>query len=174
MTEMSPAVRRFAALAILVLLVMGSIEIVAWPLLGSAWQNLDELHALRLERAQLEQTDARPLLKAGDPVPVDLYVHATAAAQAMSQLSELVRSRAQTSTLTLNGMTPVPSASASLHSVALDVRLTGKEPDVISFLNAIESGRPLIRVSQWSLSTTEPAHDQVQLSARLVTAWGQP
>jgi len=174
MTEMSPFVRRFAALAILVLLVMGSIEIVAWPLLRSAWQNLDELRALRLERAQLEQTDARPLLRAGDPVPADLYLHATAAAQALSQLSELVRSRAQTSTLTLNGTTPVASASADLHSVALDVRLTGKEGDVISFLNVIEGGRPLIRLSQWSLSTTDPAHDQVQLSARLVTAWGQP
>ena len=60
MTEMSPFVRRFAALAILVLLVMGSIEIVAWPLLRSAWQNLDELRALRLDRGGLHLIAARP------------------------------------------------------------------------------------------------------------------
>ena len=174
MTELSPFVRKFAALAILALLVMGSIEFIAWPLLSGAWQNLDELRALRRERAQLEQTDARPMLKAGDAVPANLYLHATSPALAASQLSSLVTNLAGSSKLALNQISAVPGESAQARIVALDVRLVGKEEDVIGFLNTLEGGAPLIRLSQWSLATTDPTHDQVQLLGRLTAAWGQP
>ena len=174
MTELSPFVRKFAALTILAFLIMGSIELIAWPLLSGAWQNLDELRALRLERAQLEQTDARPMLKAGDAVPANLYLRATNSALAMSQLTNLVNNLARSSKLALNQMNAVPEDSAQARIVALDVRLAGKEEDVIGFLNTLEGGQPLIRLSQWSLSATDPAHDQVQFVGRLSAARGPP
>jgi len=174
MTELSPFVRKFAALTLLAFLVMGSIELIAWPLLSGAWQNVDELRALRLERAQLEQTDARPMLKAGDAVPANLYLHTTSSALAMNQLTSLVNNAARSSKLAINQINAVPDDAAQPRIVALDVRLAGKEEDVIGFLNRLEGGEPLIRLSQWSLSATDPAHDQVQFVGRLSAAWGQP
>jgi len=169
--QLSPFTRRLLALTILGLLMLGALNLLLLPVSGLIRSSLDDLADIRFERARLESIEARPDPVAGDAVPQDLYMHAASAKAAAAQLSSLITQTAQTAGVTVEQITEVLPDPATPRLVAAHLRVTGAEPSMMRFLNAVEGGKPLVRFVQWKLSAPQEPAGSMQLDAHAAAAW---
>ncbi len=169
--QLSPFTRRILALTLLGLLMLGAVNLLLLPVSGLIRSRLDHLADIRFERARLENVAARPSPAAGDAVPQDLYIHAASEKAAALQLSSLITQGAQTAGVTVEQVTEVLSDPPYSRLVATQLRVNGAELPMMRFLNAVESGKPLVRFVQWKLSAPQGPDGSMQLDATAAAAW---
>jgi len=170
--QLSPFTRKLLALTILFLLLAGVINLLVVPLVGLVHDNVAHLADVRFERLRLETIEARPNPPPGDPVPQELYIHAADARAAAAQLSSLITAAAQGNGLTVEQSTESLPDPPNPRLVAAQIRLSGPEAGMMRFLNALEGGKPLVRLAQWTLAAPDAPGGPMQLDAEAVAAWG--
>ncbi|MFD1034328.1 hypothetical protein ACFQ15_06655 [Sphingomonas hankookensis] len=91
---------------------------------------------------------------------------ADSAADARTRLAARVRANAAHGGVLVETLDPDAAAPASL--AVLTLRASGSEKAVLAFADALERGRPTVRLANWRLTA---APGGVRLDARLVAPW---
>lgn len=133
------------------------------PTTGTA---LGSLAAARAEHARLAALAARP----ASPPPLlapGLGLHLADPAAGRAAIQQRVRGLAQAGGVLVEEMS-VAQAPAGV--AALRIRLSGAEKAVVALTDALERGKPLMRLRTWRVEPITEG-DGVRLTGEVVAAW---
>ena len=172
MADLSPLNRRILAITILLLMILGAVELVLIPLATASSDALDRLSEARFRRERLQAIADRPSPANVSSPPAVLYVIAPDATRAGGTLGDGLREDAASAGVALQ-IQPSPAKPTEPQALAADVIASGPEAAIVGFLNRVEQGTPVIRLTRWHLSS-DPAGEGLRLEARAEAAWGKP
>ena len=147
----SPFTQRLLALGILFFLGLGLLNLIILPLYAAIGNELALLADTRFRLAHLEQIQARPNPPELQSVPTSFFIVAPSEQAAATQLQTQLNAfgaRFQVK-VTAKPVQPSPGSQRSLVEVSLTVQ--GGEGQVLSLLNGLEQGQPMIRLKTWRL-----------------------
>lgn len=132
------------------------------PLTGTV---LGKLATARIEHARLAAVAADPA--ANPPLLAEgLTIHAADIAAARAAMMNRVQSLAKAGGVLVE---ETSAAQASAGLVALRIRVSGAEKAVVALADAVERGRPLVRLRRWRIDPV--AGGGVRLTGDLIAAW---
>ncbi len=140
-----------------------AVALLLAPATGTA---LGELAAARTERAKLAALAVRPVA----PPPLlapGLGLHSADAAAGRVVILSRVRALARSGGVLVEeaAVAPAPAGVA-----ALRIRLSGAEKAVVALIDALERGKPLMRLRTWRIEPI-PEGGGVRLIGEVVAAW---
>lgn len=148
----SPFTRKVLALGILLLVLLGTFQLVIAPLYAFTANSLLGLEDARYRRARLESIAARPPLPTAAPVPASLYLTAPDRQRATDLLLATIGGTASRYQLQIDSIAAVPSGSSRGAAIAVTVVARGEHDNVLAWINDLESGTPNIHFADWSLA----------------------
>ena len=151
----SPLTRKFLALALLFFAIMAALSLVILPVVSEVRSSLDGLADARFRLARLDAIKARPEPKIANEVPQGATILAADAARAMDQFRGQVVGAAASHQVQLVSILPLGANGAQPRLMALQLVVSGSEHQVLTLVNSLEQGRPLIRLKTWTINREE-------------------
>jgi Type II secretion system (T2SS), protein M subtype b len=160
MDSLSPQVRRFAAVGLLLLLILALVGFVLEPVVLK-WSS--NVHRIERERLRLMQLGASmetsvsvtsPELESRRRAVGDLQVRGQAEAQQHAALQEALRALAQRSGIRVQSLRTIPTFERDgVHLVGAHVNLTSSLDSIQKLILDIETSRPLVFVDGLEISS---------------------
>lgn len=154
MQQFSPGMRKFLALATLLLTLLLVWNIFVGPVASQMGASLTKLQDARFQRMRLEQLAAQPAPQQSEPLPIEILVVAETPEEASAQITAYLNGLATQNNLQVANITPhLGLKGAKL--LAFDLTLVGEEVALVSFINELERGAPVIRLKSWQIDGPE-------------------
>lgn len=128
-------------------------------------QALGELAAARTEHAQLRAEAAAPAVS-GEMLPAGLALSVADAAAGRAAMMARVQALAKSGGVLVE---EIRAVSMPGRLAGLTIRVSGAEKAVLAFADALERGRPLVRLRSWRVEPV--AGGGVRLTGEAVSAW---
>lgn len=182
LSELSPAMRKLLAIAILFFGLFILWSLVLAPVVSQTDASLIKLQDTRFQLARLENLQARPEPEKADALPVGLLLEAVSRDEAASLVQSYVNGLAAQNELQMASLNLRPEIKGS-KIIALDFAILGDELAITDFINRLESGLPLMRFKSWQIESSEPVvategepspsmtDPRIQFSGQIVAAW---
>jgi hypothetical protein len=170
MANWSPFTRRALALTILAFVVLGIANFVIVPVVGTISSAINELQDSRFRVARLEAIEGRPAVPNVQPVPSGLTIAATNRGAAGSLMAGALGAAATRTQVTLDPPTVLPQDNQP-RQVAISVGVVGSEAAVLSFVNALEAGQPLVRFRNWRFAVVDGPPRQLRFEGVALAPW---
>lgn len=165
---LSPQVRRILAVGLAVLLLLLGGSLIA-KLANATGEALDDLEDARFRSARLTALSQRPPTAAGTPIPEDLLFRGPALEAAQIDFAGRIAAAAANAQLTLDPAPALPPDGIS-PALRMPIAATGPEQSLLSFVNQLEQGRPVIRLSSWRIAPqADPA--LLRIEGVAIAAW---
>jgi hypothetical protein len=174
MGDFSPVTRRILAVGILIFLLIVTISWIVTPALSLVDTKLDELADLRFRRARLDALLKRPTPPASVPIPSSLYVSAPNREAAAEQVLVGIRDIAVQHQVLIEQATVLPAGSGTPSHITINLAASGPEVNLVAFINALERGTPMIRLSPWKLASQDNPQMPLHLAAQAFFTWNGP
>lgn len=178
MIELSPPVRRFLAVALLLALTM-LVGFALASLGGRVGRATEDLADVRFRRARLEALAVeKPAAAARTSGPADVMprlMSGETAGAALAGLQENVRAILTAEGMTVELMQARPFVQQGpLTLVAVDVVAKGSERGVLQILRQLETGAMPLNVQRLRITAGPSAEGEHSLEAQISVYWGQP
>ncbi|MEP3226282.1 MAG: hypothetical protein ABJO01_09925 [Parasphingorhabdus sp.] len=154
--QLSPAMRKFLALATLLFVSLFIWNVIITPVAAQMEASLSKLQDARYQRMRLEQLAAQPAPPRSDPLPAELLAVAATPQQASAQISSYLNGLAAQNDLQVANITS-HSGLKGAKLLAFDFALIGEELALVRFINALERGAPMIRLRSWQIDGPDMA-----------------
>jgi len=180
--QMSPLTRRIVALGILVLLLLGLLNLIVVPLFSAVSANAGALEDSRFRRERLEALQARPAPPPSQPVAPDLYFSSPDRDAAAAMVTAAINAAAARSQIAVENLAIQPEEAGAKQTLSLSLAARGNEEALVSFINEIERGQPLLRFRTWAIAGSapagapapSPAPAETRLTGTLLAVWSPP
>lgn len=156
MQQFPPRMRKFLALACLLLTLLFAWNIIIAPVAAQMGASLTKLQDARFQRMRLEQLAAQPAPQQSEPMPIELLAVAATPEEASAQISNYLNGLAAQNGLKVANITP-HSGLKGAKLLAFDFALVGDEVALVKFINTLERGAPMIRLRSWQIDGPELA-----------------
>ena len=183
--DLSPAMRKLLAIALLFLGTFILWSLVVGPVISQTDASLTKLQDARFQLARLENLQARPEPERAEALPAGILLEAKSREDAAALAQSHVNGLAAQNGLQLANLNVRPEIKGS-KIIAFDFAVLGDEVAITDFINRLESGSPLMRFNSWQIDAAEPsmvnegeagpsvADSRVQFSGQIVAAWMKP
>jgi hypothetical protein len=171
MTGWSPLTRRALSLTILVFMILGLTNLVILPVIGSVSEAVAALQDSRFRLARLEAIEARPTIVPGQPVPIGTVIEAPDRAAASGLLIGAIGAAAAAAKIALDPPTLSPPDGSDPKKLGVGIGVTGSGVAVLSFVNALEKGQPLVRFRTWRFVAADGPPRSVRFEGNAVAVW---
>lgn len=165
----SPFARRLIALALLFVVVVTALNVVLVP--GITWVGdaLGSLNDARFRRGHLAAEAAQPQLPSGDRITPDCCLTGQTRIVAEAGLRGVINGASASTTVTVERMAPV----AAVKSDTIAVAIVAVAPDaaMMAFIDRLEHGAPVVRLTRWQLAAVDVPHGAVRLDAQITAVW---
>lgn len=168
--DMSPFAQRVLALGLLLLALLLSTQFVAAPIIERMEVSRSALADSRYRLHKLKAAEARPDPATGQRIAPSSLIKAANLSQAQAQLAGHVARIASTTSVKLRRIEGEDKqALASL--VTAQIELQASEALLISFVDELEAGQPVMRLRNWRLENNGDESGELRLTAKLVASW---
>lgn len=172
----SPFTRRTLAIGLALLAVLLGVNLVVVPLTSWISSQIAALDDARFALARIEAVAARPLPPRGTPVPRRLYLDVADEAAATAGLAAVLSSAGAAEGLQVQTQSASDGRSDD-HIVQASLVATGSEAAVLRLINALERGRPAVRLREWTLEAPPAANGAapgtVSFRGTAIAVWGK-
>jgi len=185
MGQFSPAMRKFLAVAVLILGLVFIWTLILSPVAAQMEASLIKLQNARFQHMRLGQIKARPKPEKVEPITVEILVAAKTREEAVTQIGTYLNGLAAQNGLQVASIMP-RSGNEGSKLIAFDFALTGEEVGVSQFINSLERGFPAMRLRSWQIASPEiaarmseagaamPNDPTIEFSGQAVAAWTKP
>ena len=185
LSELSPAIRKLLAIALLFFCLFVLWSLVIAPIISQTDASLTKLQDARFQLSRLENLQVRPEPEKAEPLAAGILLEAKSREDAAALAQSYVNGLAAQNELQLASLNLRPEIKGS-KIIAFDFALLGDEVAITDFINRLESGSPLMRFKSWQIEASEPVmvnegeasppvtDPRVQFSGQIVAAWIKP
>lgn len=166
--SLSQLSRRVIALALLFVVVVTALNLVILPTANWVTDTLDALTDARFRHGHLAAEAAQLPLPSGDRVAPDCCLGGSMPG-AQATLLGLINGAASNSKVTFERATPVPTSTPDM--VVFDIVASAPDAAMMRFIDQLERGTPIVRLTRWQLDSPDTPHGPVRLEARIAAAW---
>lgn len=185
LSELSPAIRRLLAIALLFFGLFILWSLILAPIISQTDASLTKLQDVRFQLTRLENLQARPEPEKAEPLAAGILLEARSREDAAALAQSHVHGLAAQNGLQLASLNLRPEIKGS-KIIAFDFAILGDEVAITDFINRLESGSPLMRFKSWQIDASKPVmvnegeasppvtDPRVQFSGQIVAAWMKP
>lgn len=171
MDSFSPFTRRLVAISIPVFVVLAIGSVIVLPVVDALSASREQLADDRFRASKLKAIIEAPTLPAVARVPRGLYISAPAIAPASAALANIITSTAARNQMAVDHVVAINGGGTDLALV--DFAATGSEAGILSFLNELEVGSPLVRMQNVRLIAIEGQPRQLRVEGVAMAARGR-
>jgi len=170
MMGLSLYARRIIAVAMLLLLILCSIEFIIIPSVDRIKAGRSSLANSRFELARLNNIINRSDPPLGQKLDNSLLIKGEEKQDIQNIFNNHISAMAQQRSITVD-IVFAESEDTSEGLLIANISALGEETSVIGFMADLENGRPLVRLADWSISYQIQQPTQVQFDAQLMASW---
>lgn len=153
MELLSPLARRFVALGLALLALLGVLSLIVGPLVDATHAALDRLAMTRMALARARAIAAAPASPAIASFPRAAAIVARSAVAAREQLAGYVTAQAAASALQIT-LHDLPKAQVKAPApIEIQLTITGPRDALLTWMSKLETGTPAIRFVHYQLSS---------------------
>jgi len=172
MEGLSPVSRRVVAVALLLLAMISTVNLIALPLIEWTQMALNDLENARLREQRVTAAANSQAPSFGNPIPAELLVIADNQATAFDQVTGVVSAVAAKNEVRVDGISPALTGGGN--RVAFDIKGSGSETSLVKMLSELEVGSPTVRCESWTILAPDAPEAPAKFLARGIAVWSPP